>query len=83
MKQFRKQVGVSQLKLVHMNDSKTDFDGKVDRHEHMGKGKIGSAGLKAVMAHKDFQKVNFILETKHDKLIHDDLKFLKKHRRVS
>lgn len=80
MKQFRKQIGISQLKLVHMNDSKTDLGGRVDRHEHMGKGKIGAAGLNAVLTHKDFQKVNFILETKHDTLIQKDLDFLKKNR---
>lgn len=80
MKQFRKHVGISHLKLVHMNDSKADLNGRTDRHEHMGKGKIGTAGLKAVLAHKDFQKVNFILETKHDTLIQKDLAFLKKYR---
>lgn len=82
MKQFEKQVGISQLKLVHMNDSKVDLNGRADRHEHIGKGKIGIAGFKAILAHKDFQKVNFILETKHDTLIHKDLDFLKKHRSV-
>lgn len=82
MKQFRKILGISQLKLVHANDSKTDLGGHVDRHEHIGKGKIGATGLKALLAHPDFQKVNFILETDHDKHIHDDLQFLKKYRRV-
>ena len=82
MKQFRKHLGISRLKLVHVNDSKTDLGGHVDRHEHIGKGKIGSAGLKAMLQHKDLQKTNFILETKHDRLIHSDLAFLKKNRQV-
>lgn len=82
MQQFKKIVGLSELKLVHMNDSKAALGGHLDRHEHMGKGKIGEVGLKAILAHPDFQKVNFILETKHDNYISDDLEFLKKYRRV-
>lgn len=82
MKQFRRVVGISQLKLVHVNDSKADLGERKDFHEHIGKGKIGDEGFKAMLAHKDFQRVNFILETKHDRLIKKDLEFLKKNRVV-
>ena len=82
MKQFKKHLGASQLKLVHVNDSKGEFAEHKDRHEHIGKGNIGAAGFKALLAHKDFQKTNFILETKHDAGIKPDLAFLKKHRHV-
>jgi len=81
MKLFRKHLGISQLKLVHANDSKGTFGGHLDRHEHIGYGNIGAEGFKAMLAHPDLQKVNFILETEHDKLIYEDLKFLKKHRK--
>ncbi len=80
MKAFRQHIGIAHLKLVHMNDSKGDFNNHKDRHEHIGKGKIGVSGFKALLAHKDFQKVNFILETKHDQQLAQDLAFLKKHR---
>ena len=82
MKQFKKHLGLSQLKLVHVNDSKGDLADHKDRHEHIGQGKIGTAGFKVLLAHKDFQKVNFILETKHDAGIKPDLAFLKKHRTI-
>lgn len=80
MKQFRKAIGASHLKLVHVNDSKGEFNNHKDRHEHIGLGSIGEKGFKALLAHPDFQKVNFILETDHDKPIQADLAFLKKHR---
>jgi deoxyribonuclease-4 len=80
MKAFKKHLGLKRLKLVHVNDSKTEFAGRRDRHEHIGHGYIGEAGFKALLHHPAFQKTNFILETEHDKLIHDDLTFLKKHR---
>lgn len=80
MKEFRKHLGMGNLKLVHVNDSINDFESHKDRHEHIGKGFIGEKGFTALLAHPDFQKVNFILETKHDALIKKDLEFLKKHR---
>jgi deoxyribonuclease-4 len=80
MVKFKKHLGLSRLKLVHMNDSKAGLGEHKDRHEHMGKGHIGAAGLKAILHHPAFAKVNFILETKHDQYIKDDLAFLKKSR---
>lgn len=78
--QFSNTPGLGYLKLMHVNDSKVDLGGRRDRHEHLGQGFIGSEGFKAMLAHPQLQKVNFILETKHDKLIYKDLTFLKKHR---
>ena len=82
MRQFRKVGGGHRLKLVHVNDSKVGLGERKDFHEHIGKGEIGSQGFRTLLAHKDFQKVNFILETKHDRLIKEDLEFLKKYRAV-
>ena len=82
MRHFRRVLGLRQLKLVHVNDSMSDFDSQKDRHEHIGKGKIGGLGFKELLKHPDFQKVNFVLETKHDGLLKSDLTFLKKHRSV-
>lgn len=82
MRAFKQHIGLSQLKLVHMNDSKAGLGEHKDRHEHMGRGQIGATGLKAILWHPAFQKVNFILETHHDNFIKSDLAFLKKHRKV-
>lgn len=80
MRHFRKVLGLRQLKLVHVNDSMSDFNSHKDRHEHLGKGKIGGLGFKELLKHPDFQKVNFVLETKHDDGLKRDIEFLKKHR---
>lgn len=82
MKKFRGAIDISRLKLVHANDSKAGLNEHKDRHEHIGQGKIGAEGFKAMLSHPDFQKVNFILETKHDQYIANDLAFLKKWRTV-
>lgn len=43
-------VGFRLLAVLHANDSKTECGSLVDRHEHLGHGKIGARGLKAFLA---------------------------------
>jgi len=43
-------VGLDLLAVLHANDSKTDCGSQVDRHEHLGKGKIGAQGLRAFLS---------------------------------
>lgn len=73
---FDKTIGLEKLKLAQCNDSKTEFGSHKDRHEHIGEGHIGRAGFKAILNNKDFQKINFVLETEHDKVV-QDLEILK------
>ncbi len=79
LKKFDKEIGLENLKLSHCNDSKTEFNSHRDRHDHIGQGKIGLDGFKALLTDKRLAKVNFILETEHDKVV-EDLKILKKIR---
>lgn len=43
-------VGLCHLAVLHANDSKTDCGSRADRHEHLGLGKIGAAGLRAFLS---------------------------------
>jgi deoxyribonuclease-4 len=69
-------IGLNRLKCIHFNDSKTEFNSKKDRHEHIGKGLIGLAGLESVAREAQRLKINIYLETNHDK-IKEDLKITK------
>lgn len=80
LKEFDKHIGLSRLSLIHANDSKTDFGSNKDRHEHIGKGKIGIKGFVALINHPALKKVDFILETPDDDLGKIDLDKLKKIR---
>jgi deoxyribonuclease-4 len=58
-------IGFSKLKLVHLNDSKGDLNSRIDRHEHIGLGKIGDKGFKHILTSK-LGKMPLIMETPQD-----------------
>ena len=64
---FRKEldstVGVSRVKVLHLNDSKKELGSRVDRHEHIGKGTIGLTGFKPFVRDPAFTEIPKILET--------------------
>lgn len=62
-KQFEEIVGYQYLRAMHLNDAKTDFGSKVDRHDSLGQGKIGLEAFKYIMQHPQFENIPLILET--------------------
>jgi len=53
--------------VLHVNDSKTVLGSRVDRHEHIGKGKIGAEAFGRILNHSLLAGRAFILETPIDK----------------
>lgn len=66
VEQFDRVVGLPHLKLVHLNDSKVEFDSRVDRHWHIGDGKIGLDAMRRIVNHPKLRDLPFILETPKD-----------------
>ena len=60
-------VGLERVGVVHVNDSKSPLGSRVDRHEHIGKGKIGLAAFRKIVNHPLLSACAFILETPIDK----------------
>jgi deoxyribonuclease-4 len=60
-------IGLARVAVVHMNDSKVALGSRVDRHEHIGKGKIGSEAFARILTHPLLSRRAFILETPIDK----------------
>ena len=56
-------VGLNRLKGMHLNDSLRDFGSHVDRHWHIGEGKIGLEGFNALLHHPVFKDIPKIMET--------------------
>lgn len=79
LKNFDAAIGLDFLKLSHCNDSMVPLASHKDRHEHIGKGEIGLDGFRAIFGNKQFQKIDFLLETAPDG-VRDDLAILKKLR---
>lgn len=79
--EFDKIVGISYLKLIHYNDSMTEFNSQKDRHQHIGKGMIGEKGMNAIINYQPLIHIPFIMETPKKKTGDDimNLKTLKKY----
>ena len=67
MVKFEKIIGLNLLKFFHLNDSKGDFGSHLDRHEHIGKGKLGLNIFKYIINDIRFDKTGKCLETPKDK----------------
>ena len=56
-------VGLDRLLMVHLNDSRSEPGSRADRHEHIGAGRIGAAGLGRLLLHPGLGHVAYYLET--------------------
>lgn len=68
IEEFDKIIGIKKLKAVHLNDSKNICGSRKDRHEQIGKGKIGLEAFESIINHKHFRDLPFILETPQEDL---------------
>lgn len=60
---FDRLVGIGRLRLVHLNDSRSEPGSRADRHEHVGAGRIGGAGLGRFLSQPGIGHVAYVLET--------------------
>lgn len=56
-------IGLSSLFAFHLNDSKKELGGRVDRHQHIGKGYLGIRPFQLLMNDKRFEEIPMVLET--------------------
>lgn len=61
--EFDDEIGLKRLRLVHISDTKYDIGSGLDRHWHIGMGKIGRKGFLSFFGNKVFQNGNFVMET--------------------
>jgi len=60
---FEQVVGFRYLRGMHLNDSKPDLGSRVDRHESLGKGKLGWTPFRYIMNDPLFEEIPMVLET--------------------
>ena len=81
LRRFDEVIGLEELKLVHLNDSKGSLGSRIDRHEHIGRGKIGEKGFRNIL-HSRLGQLPLILETPIDER-RNDVENLRKVRELA
>jgi deoxyribonuclease-4 len=82
-REFDRVIGRNRLVAIHVNDSKTGRGSRVDRHEHIGKGRIGLDAFRFIMRSPRFRKIPKVLETPKGKDLAEDVINLKTLRRLA
>ncbi|HEX8887636.1 MAG TPA: deoxyribonuclease IV [Pyrinomonadaceae bacterium] len=65
---LERNVGTENVRALHFNDSKAEYNSRVDRHWHLGLGHIGSDALRRIAQHDKLSHAAFLLETPQDEL---------------
>lgn len=82
MVEFDRLVGLERVRLLHMNDSKTEFGSRVDRHEQIAEGQMGPRPFSHIMRDERFRQVPKVIETpKGEDPVESDRKNLHRLRR--
>ncbi len=74
--QLVKGIGKKQILAFHLNDSKTDLGSRVDRHAHIGQGKLGREAFRHIVNDPRFTKHPACLETPKSDDLHEDVQNL-------
>jgi deoxyribonuclease-4 len=82
-REFDRVIGRDRLVAIHVNDSKTACGSRVDRHEHIGKGRIGLDAFRFLMRSPRFSKIPKVLETPKGKDLREDVINLKRLRALA
>ncbi len=75
-RRFEEIVGIQYLSGMHLNDTKKGLASKVDRHEVLGKGVLGSDCFTMLMNDPRMDNIPLILETPNEELWADEIKWL-------
>lgn len=76
-----RELGIRNVKAIHLNDSMVECGSNKDRHANLGEGKLGKGTISKILHYKRFKDTPFILETpalKGDATIPDEVKMLMK-----
>jgi deoxyribonuclease-4 len=75
-------VGIERVLAFHLNDAKAPLGSGLDRHEHIGRGRLGLAAFRLVLSDRRFRAVPKVLETPKDPEPAADLRNLAALRRL-
>ena len=64
--QLAASVGLDEVRAFHLNDSKNERGSRVDRHAHIGRGRLGLEPFRMLLADSRFRKVPMYIETRKE-----------------
>lgn len=76
LEEFDRTIGIELLKAIHLNDSKGGLGSRIDRHEHIGRGKIGLEGFRSLLNHPQLRPLPMVLETPKGSDMREDIENL-------
>jgi deoxyribonuclease-4 len=83
-RRFADVVGIERLRVLHLNDSKTPFGSRRDRHELIGEGSLGSGPFRRIMTDERLVEIPKLIETpKLDDATKTDSRMLARLRRYA
>lgn len=74
--EFDRVIGIKYLRGIHLNDSKTPFGSRKDRHESLGKGYMGEDFLTLLMNDLRLENIPIILETPNEEIWSEEIAML-------
>ncbi|MBJ3816906.1 deoxyribonuclease IV [Shimwellia pseudoproteus] len=74
---FERTVGFGYLRGMHLNDAKSEFGSRVDRHNSLGMGNIGHQAFSWIMRDARFDNIPLILETTNPDIWAEEIAWLK------
>lgn len=75
-KEFDDVIGLRYLRAIHLNDSKKELSTRVDRHDSIGKGFLGTGFFSRIMTDSRFENIPLILETPDESLWKSEIEYL-------
>lgn len=76
-RKFDEIIGFRYLRGMHLNDSKKAMNSRVDRHDSLSKGTIGSGLFERIMSDPRFDDIPLILETPDESLWPEEISWLR------
>jgi deoxyribonuclease-4 len=73
---FEDTIGFENLKAVHLNDTKGELGRHLDRHEHIGQGRLGLEAFRLILNDPRFTGLPMVLETQKSPDMHEDVENL-------
>ena len=74
--EFERVVGFRYLRGMHLNDAKSTYDSRVDRHHSLGQGNIGLEVFRFIMGDARFNNIPMVLETIDSSIWGDEIRLL-------